>query len=150
MAPTTRNQTPSTPPSSKGNLKSNASSVVTPDQSNGVDGHQGTDKIPKKRRKSSTNNNVEREKEDAKPAAQKDATFGTPKSSSGVDDQKAPSAPVKKISKPRTKKHKKEKESKFDALFKELEAAKPVAPSTQAPSSIQLRIWSILQSSSLL
>ena len=140
MARTTRNQTLSTPPSSRSNSKPNASSVVTPDQSNKTDGPKGTAKIPKKRRtsKRSTNSNVESEKEDAKPAARQDkGTCETPAASCRVDEQKAPSAPEKKKSIPRTKKHKKEKESKFDALFRELETAKPVASSAQAPSSIQ-------------
>jgi hypothetical protein len=133
MAPTTRNQTPSTPTMSKNDSKSNTSTLITPDRLPKTDVLHASTSIPKKLRKQSNTNAMD-DTEDSKPAALSCKKSSKSRSKQErVKEEHSQSQPSKKIKTiPWVKKHSEEQVNKFAALYKELEVMKTVAPPSQS------------------
>ena len=104
MASTTRNKTPSTQATSKGDGKSNSLSVVTPNKPNATNKAPNSASIPKKNRKRN-GNDIPNDVEDRKlPAVSKTNVPKTPEQSKDTKKDGPPSPPAKKIkAKPRKK-----------------------------------------------
>ena len=130
MAPKTRNQTPSTPASSKSGTTTNLPSVVTPDKAFGTRVSSINSKVPKKDRKRTAGHMFDdKEKKMVSATASNASDPKTPEITKKNSKDKLSSPPAKKIkAKPRTKKHTKENVDKFMELYKQIETTQPIVP----------------------